>query len=273
MAGDWIKMRTDLDDDPAVILISERTGLREAFVVGLLWKFWRWCDQQLLDGNAPCVTVAWLDRYVGVNGFAQAMIEAGWLDQNGFADKGFHVPNFERHNGQTAKKRALAAKRAARHRHKESNAPSVTKSAPREEKRRYKQNAKHSACSEPDQAGSEPPLLTFPTVGKTKDWHLDQAKLTELGAAFPLVDVLAECRKALAWMQASPARRKTARGMGRFLFGWLSRCVDRGGNPSAGGSGQVRRETIGEKIDRLWQEAECPKSTLDGPSGTPPPSA
>jgi hypothetical protein len=69
----------------------------------------------------------------------------------------------------------------------------------------------------------EDPFLTFPTDGKTKAWALTAAKVSELRAAFPALDVMAECRKALAWLQSNPERRKTDRGMPRFLFNWMSR--------------------------------------------------
>jgi hypothetical protein len=52
----------------------------------------------------------------------------------------------------------------------------------------------------------------------------------EWAAAYPGVDVMAEARKALAWVNANPTKRKTARGMAKFLLGWMSRQQDRGGN-------------------------------------------
>jgi len=140
MAGDWIKMRTDLAEDPAVIGIAGALDLDEDTVVGKLHRFWSWADRQTVDGNAPSVTHAWLDRYSGVTGFAAALVSVGWLE--GSAGGGVRIPNFDRHNGKTAKQRALTALRAAKHKVK-SNAPSVTssvtKSLPekrREEKRR-----------------------------------------------------------------------------------------------------------------------------------------
>ena len=79
-------------------------------------------------------------------------------------------------------------------------------------------------------------MLTFPT--RTKTWHLTQAQVESWAVAFPARDVLAECRRALAWVEASPARRKTARGMPRFLVAWLNRATDtgkrEGGKPPIG---------------------------------------
>jgi hypothetical protein len=137
MAGDWLKVRHDLPTDPAVIAIAATLDLTEDEVVGKLIRFWIWGDQQTRDGNAPGVTKTFLDRYLGVTGFADAMREAGWLD---IGNGGISIPNFERHISQSAKQRALTARRKAKCQAKKGNARSVTKAFPREEKRRDSNN-------------------------------------------------------------------------------------------------------------------------------------
>jgi len=67
-------------------------------------------------------------------------------------------------------------------------------------------------------------LLTFPTNGTPKLWHLTEKQVSEWNELYPGVDVLAECRKALAWVKSN--RKKTARGMKRFLNGWMGRTND-----------------------------------------------
>lgn len=78
-------------------------------------------------------------------------------------------------------------------------------------------------------ANPPPSMLDFPTEGKTKSWSLTLPVVQSLSEAFPRVDVLAECRKAKAWCEHNPAKRKTARGMERFLYSWMERCQNRGG--------------------------------------------
>jgi hypothetical protein len=74
-------------------------------------------------------------------------------------------------------------------------------------------------------------LLEFPTAGKKNSWSLTEEFLEECKQAFPGLDILAESRKALAWLKAN--RLKTAKGMPRFLNSWLSRANDRaGGRPN-----------------------------------------
>ena len=131
MAGDWIKMRTNLDTDWRVIEMAGHLGIPELHVVGCLWKLWTWADQHTLDGNAIRVTDVTLDRFTGVTGFAHALRKVGWLEGQ---DSALSFPRFAEHNGQTAKNRAETNKRVARHR----NANTVTNVTPKPlpEKRR-----------------------------------------------------------------------------------------------------------------------------------------
>jgi len=140
MAGDWIKMRTDLPTDPAVIRMACALGCDAFSVVGRLHSLWVWADKHTTDGNAPGVTVAWVDALSQCAGFGAAMLAVGWLAQS---ESGIVFPHFDRHNGQTAKTRGLTAKRVASHKRKgnaQGNGGSVTVRAetalPREEKRR-----------------------------------------------------------------------------------------------------------------------------------------
>lgn len=81
-----------------------------------------------------------------------------------------------------------------------------------------------------DRRTTDSALLSFPVVGRGASfWLLTQAQLDEWATLFPGLDVLAECRHALAWVTANEGRRKTASGMRRFLVGWFTRSVNRGG--------------------------------------------
>lgn len=114
MAGDWIKMRCNLDTDPAVFQIAAQLGLDELSVVGRLWKVWAWADQHVSDCHATGVTDVTLDRISTTPGFAAAMRRVGWI--TGESDSPT-LPRFDRHNGQSAKTRALATERQSRKRH------------------------------------------------------------------------------------------------------------------------------------------------------------
>lgn len=108
MAGDWIKMRQDLRDDPAVVQIAILTDIDEDTVVGKLHRLWSWADKHTTDGAAPAITKNWVDRYVAQSGFADAMASAGWIS---FSESGILFPSFDIHNGNSAKSRAEASVR------------------------------------------------------------------------------------------------------------------------------------------------------------------
>ncbi len=136
MAGDWIKMDVGLPEKPEVWQIAGMVGIDADSVVGKLLKVWRWFDAHTESGNAAGVTFPLVDHVAGVTGFAEAMALCGWLVQDGSV---MSLPNFDRHNGKTAKNRALTAKRVASFKDKSNakgNAPIVSDALPREEKRR-----------------------------------------------------------------------------------------------------------------------------------------
>lgn len=127
----WIKLELNTPDKPEVHLIAAALEISTEHALGCLCRIWIWADEQSLDGNALSVTESVLDRIASVTGFGKAMREVGWLTGS---DGALCLPNFNNHNGETAKKRSLTARRAATHRQRNRNAPSVTSALPREDK-------------------------------------------------------------------------------------------------------------------------------------------
>jgi len=127
LAGDWIKVEHVTIDKPEVLAMAELLGIEPDAVFGKLFRVWRWFDQQSLNGDARGVTnvtlMKFIDTLVASQGFAASMKKVGWLTETG-------MPNFDRHNGESAKNRALTNKRMKRFR----DADSVTSASP--EKRR-----------------------------------------------------------------------------------------------------------------------------------------
>lgn len=123
----WMKIELELPDKPEVHEIAGILNLDPDAVVGKLIRVWGWFDKHTTDGNAVGVTYSLLDRFTCVTGFAEAMSLVGWLEQK---DSKLVMPNFDRHNGESAKKRAQTAKRVAKSRENSCNAQSVTKALP-----------------------------------------------------------------------------------------------------------------------------------------------
>ena len=162
MAGDWVKFEHTTPDKPEVWQIAELLGIDGDAVVGKLLRIWVWADQQTTDGNARSVTFALLDRISGVTGFAEAMAAVGWLVKEGGKVR---FINFDRHNGKTAKTRALSAKRVEAHRaSNDSVTPAALqqryKSVTREEKRREEVDSSNTETQEP-QGTAKPARVCF----------------------------------------------------------------------------------------------------------------
>ena len=109
MAGDWIKMRIDIADDPAVIGMASALDITEDEVVGKLHRIWSWADKHTASGFVPRITGKWIDRYINLQGFSEQMQAVGWIV---IADDGVTFPSFDRHNGKSAKSRAENTERA-----------------------------------------------------------------------------------------------------------------------------------------------------------------
>ena len=146
MAGDWIKMRGNLWDDPRVGKLCDLTDSSEACVIGALYWLWATADQHTEDGQMPGLTLRQIDRKTGLQGFADALVKIGWLSAD---NDGVRIIKFEEHNGASAKKRCQTAKRVANFKagnaevtqHALANEHECVSSAlPREEKRREDKN-------------------------------------------------------------------------------------------------------------------------------------
>lgn len=136
MAGDWMMIDLELADKPEVDQIAATLGLDHDAVIGKLVRVWSWFDKQTTDGHARGVTHALLDRITACSGFAEAMAKAEWLERT---SAGLRVPKFDRWNGQSAKKRALANRRQSKKRNGEVTPTSRTerdKNVTKEEKRK-----------------------------------------------------------------------------------------------------------------------------------------
>lgn len=109
----------------------------------------------------------------------------------------------------------------------------------------------NARAHQPKLEDTTPPVLLYPVDGGSGTWTLRQALVDEFAQDFPKLDVVAECRQALAWVKADACRRKTATGMRRFLTGWLTRSTERTTSPSVanGKSAPTAAQAVQRRID------------------------
>lgn len=163
MAGEWIKMRTNLWDDPRVSQLCDLTNQGEATVIGGLYWLWATADEHSSDGLLHGMTLRAVDRKTGIAGLANALVTVGWLIDN--ADS-VTVVRFDEHNGASAKQRAQTAKRVANHKGNAKVTPqalpepndTVTGALPREDKRTEETNKDNTTtdASAPEEGGGGP---------------------------------------------------------------------------------------------------------------------
>lgn len=73
---------------------------------------------------------------------------------------------------------------------------------------------------------TEPSVITI-TLNDKSEYPIYQSMVDEWNELYPNVDVLQELRKMKGWSNANPAKRKTKKGIQRFINAWLSREQDK----------------------------------------------
>jgi hypothetical protein len=144
MAGDWIKMRADLQTHPKVVRIASALDADRLRVIGGLHAVWCLFDAHSVDGSLCGYTPESLDSLVGFPGFTRAMESAEWIEIRGEA---LSLPRFDEHNGQSAKRRASESQRKRNERNgvRKVSASDADKKRTREEKRREEKKEEPTA--------------------------------------------------------------------------------------------------------------------------------
>lgn len=146
MAGDWIKMRIELQTHPKVFRMVSALQADRLRIIGGLHIAWSIFDTHCDDGVLVGYTTDAMDAVIGWPGFTQAMIDVEWaaLDDSG----SLVMPRFDEHNGKSAKRRANDNERKRTARNGESvrnmSASDADKKRTREEKRREDKDQKLS---------------------------------------------------------------------------------------------------------------------------------
>ena len=91
-----------------------------------------------------------------------------------------------------------------------------------------KESIKKYICPEPGKPAPDCSDIFLPLVDGTF-YSVPWDRINNWSKAFPAVDVEHELRKMLTWLDSNPKKQKTARGINRFINGWLSRTQDNGG--------------------------------------------
>lgn len=114
MGAEWIKVVTNISEKPEILQISDITGIDCHGVVGRLIDVWAWASRNCRnDGVTDVTALRHICKITDCDTFADAMVSCGWITVK---DRKITFANFDRHNSQSAKERALAASRMAKKR-------------------------------------------------------------------------------------------------------------------------------------------------------------
>jgi hypothetical protein len=133
MAGDWIKVEHATLDKPEVLRMAELLGIKRREMLGLLLDFFVWLDRNSCHGCVTHMSRMSLDDVTHMAGFSAALCDVGWASIDDITGI-MTLKNWDRHNGNPAKTRALAKDRKVTQRSRKGHSNTVT----REEKRRDK---------------------------------------------------------------------------------------------------------------------------------------
>ena len=88
--------------------------------------------------------------------------------------------------------------------------------------------SKECICAEPEPTHA-PPVISL--LLNDKSLHdVYQSEIDGWKELYPAVDILQELKKMKGWLDSNPTKRKTKRGISRFINSWLARAQDSGGN-------------------------------------------
>lgn len=159
----WIKINTTLPRNPKVLLFASLLGVNRHTALGLLVDWLSWLDgitasgdigisADLLDSffnaeflsqkNVTSVTQFCDTCHTNVTKMSHALSQIGWIriDEDGI----IHVQDFEKHNGETAKKRAEDAERQRKCRKRQMSQKNVTSVTKKCDQRREDKNIYNS---------------------------------------------------------------------------------------------------------------------------------
>lgn len=271
----WLEVDEDLPEHPKSLRLCAAlmNPLGWAYVI----KLWRWCVKFAPSGDLTGYGAEEIEYGLGwtLDGgkLYAALKNARFIEDT--ADGRVVVHDWMEHQGRALKKMEKDAKRKRISRrtrptdvqrtsngrrldvHVTAPVPNLTKpnQTQQDQTRSPEQAPRPADRSSPPARAEGFPIteLAFPCDGTTPTWSVTREQLAQWERLYPHLDVLSECRKALAWIEANVSKRKTAGGMPRYIVKWLNRAQDVGGSnlPFARGSppqnvrvGTIRAEDI-----------------------------
>lgn len=127
-------------------------------------------------------------------------------------------------------------------------------------KEEFRNIASNISCPEPEKSAPTPSGILLPLNDKSF-YDVPQDKITLWRETYPAVDIEQELRRMIAWLDSNPTKRKTRKGIERFINNWLARTQDSGGSKGrkevseAVGNNNFDTDSRRERISRAIQRS------------------
>lgn len=119
-----------------------------------------------------------------------------------------------------------------------------------------KESKDKNICTEPSSVQEEKKSVIFFSCIKDNIYHVHKEDIIEWENTYPAVDIMQELKCMKQWLLSNPTKKKTKKGMRRFITGWLGRKQDKGGNKNSFVApktfGQIEAEEM--RIFKLGEE-------------------
>lgn len=106
-------------------------------------------------------------------------------------------------------------------------------------------NIKDIICSEPEKSAPSLSGILIPLNDKTF-FNIPVDNIALWQDAYPAVAIEQELKRMISWLESNPTKKKTKRGIKRFINNWLSRTQDAGGSKTSSGSKNELEDWINE---------------------------
>ena len=123
----WIKIDVDTPNKRAIVRLAADCGVSRGDAFLAFFRLYSWLDEQTADGTLYADADE-VDAVARLQGTAASLSNSGWLSFS--ADGRLTVANFCEHNGQSAKRRAMDAKRQTECRERKRKAGIPVRSCP-----------------------------------------------------------------------------------------------------------------------------------------------
>lgn len=256
MANDWIKFRSGLFESPKLIgmakylarsinflnwltpevcevctdnVTSEKAlRLVTGALLSVTWSRLRQFGKALPNGDCflEFLSLSDLDGIAGAPDVGAAMEYVGWAEYSEEM-QGVIIPKFFlEHNValSSAEKQSAYRERKSLQKRTEKRYQSVTEALPNDGNKTVTRVEESRVLVEVVEKAEKifQPEIIFKCHGKEKAWSLTEQFLATAREAFPALPVLEIIRGAWFWTENNPERRKTAKGMPRFLSNWIA---------------------------------------------------